>query len=120
MSNFYLSFSDLLLVDGFAEEYGKGGSEAIVKFLHASGMDITKPIEESVVNHRNLRQEAVTCIRYCGTERTDVRWIKSGAASLEATIASSKDSYLRSQLRGMSKEIPMDKAFQGPFYEDLD
>jgi len=119
MSNFSLSFSDLLLVDGFAEQYGAGGNEAVLSFLYASGMDVSQPIEAIEIQHRNLRNQVVKCIRYCGTERTDKAWIRSGAASLDAIIASSDDKDLRRELKEMSKEVPFDQAFNGPFHENL-
>lgn len=116
--NYHLSLSDLMLVDGFAEAYGRGF--AYIKcFLYASGMDTGRKIEVSIVQHRNLRNQAVTCERFCGNERVDKGWLRSGAASLNAFIESSPDKGLQQDLKDMSKESATDRAFSGPLYEKI-
>lgn len=100
-----LSISDLNLVEGFKEAYSSKDVATIKRMLFENGMDINKEYEEHVCEHRNLRNQHVHCSRYEGEERTDYAWIKeSGCATLEAWIASAKDSSIREDMRCMSKE----------------
>lgn len=99
-----LSISDLMLVEGFKEAYGKKDETTIKRILFENGMDVTKAFEENVCAHRNLRNQHVHCSRYEGMERCDIPWLKGGAASLDAWIASTGDASFRDELRGMSRE----------------
>lgn len=132
MVDFALSMSDLELVDGFAvavmdsvnthktsyrvvSEVGERHvfveDNKILQFLYTNGMNIEQPVEFAERQHRNLRGQICNGPRFEGTERTDPEWIKSGAASLDAIIASSEDSSMRFTLRSMSSEGAVDQGF---------
>lgn len=114
-----LSLSDLLEVEGFAEAYGANDKKKMKEILWNCGMDTTQEVEEMFCEHRNLQNQVVKCLRYSGYERTDKEWIKSGYATLEAIIASSKDPYLRKELRTMSREMAIDRSFDGAIQENV-
>ena len=100
-----LSLSDLMLVDGFKEAYGKKDEATIRKILFENGMDVSKPYEEHVCGHRNLRYQHVHCSRFEGKARLDPWWLKeSGCATLEMWIASSDDPSFRDELKQVSRE----------------
>lgn len=102
--NYFLSLSDLMLVEGFAEAYGKQDVEKIEEYLWQNGMDVVEyPYSDRVCQHRNLHNKVVNCLRYDGTERCDPEWIATGAASLEAHINSEKDYSKREEMRKMSR-----------------
>lgn len=82
---FNLSLSDLLLVEGFAEAFGKDDKQTIYKILEENGLDTEMGVEEVVCKHRNLRGNVVDCLMYQGHERSD-EWLKSGAASWDAIV----------------------------------
>lgn len=82
---FNLSLSDLLLVDNFAEAFGKDDKQTIYKILEQNGFDTSMGVEEVVCKHRNLRGNVVDCLMYQGHERSD-EWLKSGAASWDAIV----------------------------------
>lgn len=82
---FNLSLSDLLLVEGFAEAFGKDDKQTIYKILEQNGFDTSMGVEEVVCKHRNLRGNVVDCLMYQGHERSD-EWLKSGAASWDAIV----------------------------------
>ena len=111
MTDFNLSVSDLLLIDGFKEAYGREDNPTIRKILFMNGLDIKKEYEVVVTTHRNLRNQVVTCERYEGLERLDDAWIKGGYASMYAIIEATKDGNLRHTLRVMSADRTQDKVF---------
>lgn len=99
---FNLSLSDLLLVDNFAEAFGKDDKQTIYKILEENGLDTSMGVEEVVCKHRNLRGNVVDCLMYQGHERSD-EWLKSGAASWENILEhSSLD--LRIDLKTMGRQ----------------
>lgn len=99
---FNLSLSDLLLVDGFAEAFGKDDKKAINSFLEQNGMDLDQDIDEVVCRHRNLRGHVVDCLLYQGHELSTKEWLKSGACSWENQVEHC-DLDLRIQLKVMGK-----------------
>jgi hypothetical protein len=101
----YLSLSDLLLIDGFAQKYAEQDEQYIKEVLWKHGVDVTHPFEEEFVQHRNLRKEIVSCNRYIGKARSDKEWLRSGLATLEEHIAAAGDVDLRSDLKNMSREF---------------
>lgn len=111
MTDFNLSVSDLLLIDGFKEAYGKEDNRTVRKILFMNGLNIKEPYEVVVTTHRNLRNQVVTCERYEGSERLDTAWLKSGFASMYAIIEATKDDNLRHTLRVMSADRTQDKVF---------
>ena len=101
MTDFNLSVSDLIYVDGFKEAFAEADQEKIRQHLFRNGMDVDKEYELVVVAHRNLRNQVVNGQRFEGQERTDEAWLKSGYASIEARIEATKDASLRHTLRTM-------------------
>ena len=102
--NYSLSFSDLMLVQGFTEAAQKEDIKALENFLFDNGMDVINfPYSSRICTHRNLQNKVVSCLRYDGAERTDRGWINSGAASLNAVIESNQDYSMRAELRNISR-----------------
>lgn len=111
MTDFSLSVSDLIHVDGFKEVFADGDLEAVKGFLYHNGLNTNEPFELVRVTHRNLRNQVVNGERFEGKERLDPKWIKSGYASLDAQIESVEDENLRFNLRTMSVQRTQDKVF---------
>jgi len=99
-----LSFSDLMLVTGWAKAYGENNKQEIERILFENGIDTEEPYTVEFSQHRNLRGEIVSCERYIGEERSCKEWLKSGAASWEAEVESCGLD-LRIQLKTMSKML---------------
>lgn len=97
---FNLSLSDLLLVDNFAEAFGKDDKETIYKILEQNGFDTSMGVEEVVCKHRNLRGNVVDCLMYQGHERSDSNWLTGEGCSWENTLENS-DLELRVALKTM-------------------
>lgn len=133
MVDFALSVSDLNLIDSFkqdfhvsinafprnyriVEEVGERHifleDPTILAHLRENGIDTNDPVEIVFIQHRNLQNKIVTCYRFEGNERLDADWIKSGAASMNAVIASSKDDSMRFALRSMSAEFSRERGFE--------
>lgn len=87
-------------------------SPVILQYLYDNGIDRDKPVEIVWNKHRNLREQVVTCYRFEGQERLDKEWIRSGAATLDAIIASSKDGSMRFALRSMSADVSRERGFE--------
>lgn len=99
---FNLSLSDLMLVDNFAEAFGKNDKQAIYKILEQNGFDVSMGVEEVVCQHRNLQGKVVNCLMYQGHELSSPEWLCSGNATwLNVVEHSSLD--LRIDLKNMSK-----------------
>lgn len=111
MTDYNLSVSDLVLVDGFKEAYARIDNETIKLFLHRNGLDTEQDYELVQVTHRNLRNQVVNGQRYEGSERLDDEWIKSGYASLEARIEAVEDPSLRRTLRAMKAQRTQETVF---------
>lgn len=111
MTDYNLSVSDLVLVNGFKESYAEADQEAIKRVLYQNGLDTSKDYELVQVIHRNLRNQVVNGQRYEGEERLDDEWIKSGYASIEACIAAVDDPHLRSTLRAMKAQRNQETIF---------
>jgi len=96
-----LSLSDLILVQGFAEAFSDKDTKRIHKILFQNGMNIKdeEGVEEVIVNHRNLQGKEINCLVYRGTERTDKEWLNSGAATLEAYMASADTDTQKDMIR---------------------
>jgi hypothetical protein len=78
---FNLSLSDLMLVDNFAEAFGKNDKETIYKILEQNGFDTSMGVEEVVCQHRNLQGKVVNCLMYQGHELSSTEWLRSGNAT---------------------------------------
>lgn len=83
---FNLSLSDLLLVDNFAEAFGKDDKQTIYKILEENGFDTSMGVDEVVCKHRNLRGNVVDCLMYQGHERSCSEWLTGGSASWENVV----------------------------------
>lgn len=133
MVDYALSASDLNLVDDFKEDFTKSIAAfpdnyeiveevgerhiyikdgSILSHLRQNGMDTDEPVEVVFVQHRNLQNKVVSCYRFEGQERLDDEWIRSGCASMNAVIASSKDDSMRFALRSMSAEVSRERGFE--------
>lgn len=109
MSNQYLSFSDLRLLDDWNEEEAEQIDDLILPFklkflLWKNGVNINKPITCRWCYHRNLQNRVVYDKRIDFFERTDKPWLKSGASSLEAFIDSCDDKSMQNDLKRMQRE----------------
>jgi len=100
--NYYLSFSDLRLLDEWVEP--QPDEKTLAKMLFTNGLDITRKYEVVFCKHRNLQSYVVDDYRVEGNERTDSAWRHSGAASLSAFLDSTKDLFLKEDLRKMSRQ----------------
>lgn len=113
MVDYNLSYSDLALVDNFVDimldDYM---GQSFLNCLHDNGMNLNYEIDLHVCRHRNLRGDIVYCPRWEGQERLDKAWIKSGAASMNAIIFSTKDESLWIELSNMSKQIANDRTWE--------
>ena len=68
------------------------------QLLYKLGVDTSFPIEVVVCNYRSLTGKAVEGNLFLCSERLDSEWIKSGAASTEAFLASSNDPTLSKEI----------------------
>ena len=106
MNFMYLSFSDLRLLDDWVDP--KPEPKELAKILHTNGMDITRPYEIVKCKHRNLRNQIVDDYRVEGSERTDLEWRQSGAASVCAYLYSTDDLFLKEDMRKMNRRSDSD------------
>lgn len=101
---FALSFYDLAQVDGFNQALKDQNKPAINDILYRSGMCVDLGYDIVSCTHRVLtRKEPWTGPRFEGYERTDHAYIATGAASLDAYIASCDDASLRVDLKMHSR-----------------
>lgn len=112
MIEYSLSFSDLVLVDGFKKAVMEQDIQTVHRILFENGMDVSKKVNIRSCIHRNLQGKEFNGPRYEGMERLDDFWIKSGCASMEAIIESSDDPHMRVTLRTMSKQVQQDRAWE--------
>lgn len=98
-----LSFSDLMLVTGWAKAYGEDNKQEIERILFENGLDTAEPYTVEFSQHRNLRGQIVSCDRYVGEERQCKEWLKSGAASWEVQVEACP-LHLRIELKTMGQQ----------------
>ncbi len=103
MVPYSLSVSDLLMIPKFQKAFGENDKDTIKKVLYENGREVDLGSDEVFCTHRNLQGKVVSCMRYESGERTDESWLSSGAASLDAHIASCPDFTKRVELNMMSK-----------------
>lgn len=104
MIGYSLSLSDMLLVQGFKEAFGKNDQELIKQYLYDNGLDSSLGLDEVVCEHRNLRGQVVNCLRWEAHERNDSGWMSSEGCSWENKVEhSSLD--MRIQLKTMGKML---------------
>lgn len=100
-----LSFSDLALLD-----ICKGGGcanlpfEMLLEIAYNHGLDIKDGYEIQKGLHRNLRSQVIDCEYIIANERLDDEWIKSGNASMEAIMASSKDASMIREMKHIQNQ----------------
>ena len=97
-----LSLYDLLLQKEFNLAMREGDDERIDELLYSVGVDVSLGYQVVERLHRPLSTKQVvngSVVIY--TERIDSEWIRGGAASMEAIIASVKDSSVRAEMRSM-------------------
>ncbi len=76
-----ISMSDIISTEHYQNKCLKkeGTKKACTKedlfdILYSLGMDTSRPIEDQFNQHRNWKNEVVTCLRYVGVKRTDKEW----------------------------------------------
>ena len=109
--HYSISLSDLILIEDFAKAFASQDKNTIEKILYSNGMEVKHGYTTEPRQHRNLQGKVVNCIRYEGVERIDREWLQSGAASMEAYVASS-DPEVQKDMKNMSKQsksIPKEK-----------
>lgn len=111
MTEYALSFHDLMLVDGFKEALDSGNKKILDAILYTNGMDVSLGYEFVSCTHRTINKVEYTGVRVEGFERIDPHWLSTGCASKEAHIAAIKDPHLRHELRKMGRERAFDAAF---------
>lgn len=102
MADHLISFSDLLLVDGWKEAFASDNKVEISRRLYACGVDIAKPWSVEFSTHRNLQGQIVSCERIISKERGDPTWIKSGGASDQVKLEQHEGSMFK-ELAGMGR-----------------
>lgn len=99
----YLSFKDLENVVGFKSAKETNNQQELERILYENGADISKPYSIEYNIHRprtsNIPYEG---LRVNFIERTDDAWIATGAATLDAVIANSKDDSLIDELLSLN------------------
>lgn len=101
--HYSISLSDLILIEDFSKAYGYNDTETMNKILYLNGMEVSQGYSIESKQHRNLQGKVVTCPRFEGVERIDREWIQSGAASMEAYVASS-DPEVQRDMKNMSRQ----------------
>ena len=100
----YISLSELQTIDPkYTEEWIDSSEQELLGVLRGLGLDINKPWERQIVEHRNRFGNINTCSRFVGNSRIDEEWVTSGYASQEA-IDKSKNNRMLTDLyrqRGM-------------------
>lgn len=97
-----LSLYDLLAQKEFNLAMREGDNKRIDELLYSVGVDVSLGYQVVERLHRPLStKQVVNGSMVIYTERTDKEWIGSGAASMEAIIASVKDSSVRAEMRAM-------------------
>lgn len=97
-----LSLYDLLAQKEFNLAMREGDDKRIDELLYSVGVDVSLGYQVVERLHRPLStKQVVNGSMVIYTERTDKEWIGSGAASMEAIIASVKDSSVRAEMRSM-------------------
>ena len=97
-----LSLYDLLAQKEFNLAMREGDDKRIDELLYSVGVDVSLGYQVVERLHRPLStKQVVNGSMVIYTERTDKEWIGSGAASMEAIIASVKDSSVRAEMRAM-------------------
>ena len=97
--DYSLSLSDLMLVEGWKAN----DIESVERILYENGIEVGLGWHTEQLLHRNLQNKVVDTIRFSGIQRRDDKWKRVGM-SLEDQIASTKDSFMRSELMTISQQ----------------
>ena len=97
--DYSLSLSDLMLVEGWKAS----DIESVERILYENGIEVGLGWHTEQLLHRNLQNKVVDTIRFSGIQRMDENWKRVGM-SLEDQIASTKDSFMRSELMTISQQ----------------
>ena len=98
-----LSVFDLMQIPRFKEASKLNDTKIIEEVLWENGLDVKQAYVTNHCLHRTLSSKIpFEGIRFEGQERLDRLWIKSGAASLDAIIHSSRDESLVEELRSLN------------------
>lgn len=111
MAEYALSFHDLMMVDDFPLAMETNNKKVLEGILYTNGMDVKLGYEFVHCRHRTINKIEYEGIRIQGFERNDPAWIATGVASKEAQLEAIPDIHLRAEMRKMSKERPLDRAF---------
>lgn len=101
----YLSFVDMALVDGFLDCLKNKDKDAFEAIMYKHGANIHKPYYVVHCKHRSRISNAIYdnyVLR--AEERLDNEWLKHGAATLDAWVASTDDASMRSDMERMRKD----------------
>ncbi len=110
---FVLSEADLMLLDGYSPELSVSGHAALGAILYKNGMDVINyPVTIRECLHRPLSSptKVVQGRMFCGAERLDDKWNKTGCMSLEACIASMGDATIRQEMAEMATVVRFEEA----------
>ncbi len=102
----YISLSELQTIDRkYTLEWVNNSEKELPDILYGLGMDITKSVEQQVVEHRNRFGNLITCPRWVGCERVDNEWIESKYSSQEARDKASGSKLILDlyRMRGMTE-----------------
>jgi len=100
---FYVSESDLLLLEEYYQEMPEKEPVRFKKILWNNGFDVLNhEVEERTCLHRNWRMQEVYGRMFYSYERLDKKWNQTGAMSLEAVIASMADTETRKEMVEMA------------------
>lgn len=77
------------VIPDFDSEYAQTNPSEFIQMLSELGMNISKPVEQQYLIHRNVFNEVVCCNRWVGLEKIDEQWLNSGYASRDAKLAAS-------------------------------
>ena len=100
-----LSFSDIALLD-----VCKGGLcgdlpfDQLLDIAYKHGLNVKKGYEIEKGLHRNLQGKVIDGEYLIAEERIDKEWIKSGHASMEAIMISSRDKSLVNEMKSIQNQ----------------
>jgi hypothetical protein len=99
----YLSEADLNKLEFWTEDFPEKHPEEFKKILFSHGAETSQPIECIEDTHRmRTSNQLYTGKRWMFVERIDRSWLNSGAATMEAWMASADDS-TREDMTNMSR-----------------
>lgn len=110
----FISTYDLMQDKDVKQAFKDNDEEKIKQVLYTLGIDTSEPYELESVIHRPLTKkdnEPWFGPRYSGSERMDQEYLNSGYASWDAKVEACNDPSLRAELKNMSRQSSVEKAF---------